>query len=200
MHSTNNINDNYVGSGKRLWYEIRKYGKENFKIYILNYYNNREELINAEKILITENDINNNNCLNLISGGTGFSTQSSILANEKKNKMWTADIEWREAYSQSLSLALKKVRNNLTRDQLINISEKIKQGQIRVNFNHATFKGKKHSEETKQKMSEIKKETTKGKNNSQYNTMWITNGTINKKIKKPNIIPYGWKLGRILKR
>ena len=42
----------------------------------------------------------------------------------------------------------------------------------------------------------------KGKNsgeaNSQYGTMWITNGTENKKIKKENVIPEGWYKGRIL--
>ena len=30
MHSTDNLNDGYIGSGKRLWHSIRKYGKENF--------------------------------------------------------------------------------------------------------------------------------------------------------------------------
>ena len=29
MHSTSNENDGYMGSGKRLRYSIRKYGKEN---------------------------------------------------------------------------------------------------------------------------------------------------------------------------
>ena len=35
-----------------------------------------------------------------------------------------------------------------------------------------------------------------GKNNSQYGTVWITNGTENKKIKKNTEIPNGWYLGR----
>lgn len=29
MHSTDNLEDGYVGSGKRLWYSINKHGKEN---------------------------------------------------------------------------------------------------------------------------------------------------------------------------
>jgi hypothetical protein len=36
----------------------------------------------------------------------------------------------------------------------------------------------------------------KDKNNSQYGTVWITNGTDNKKIKKDAEIPTGWQLGR----
>jgi hypothetical protein len=35
-----------------------------------------------------------------------------------------------------------------------------------------------------------------GVNNSQYGTMWITDGTQNKKIKKTDIIPTGWNKGR----
>lgn len=37
----------------------------------------------------------------------------------------------------------------------------------------------------------------KNKKNSQYGTMWINNGTTNKKIKKEEIIPEGWHKGRI---
>jgi hypothetical protein len=43
------------------------------------------------------------------------------------------------------------------------------------------------------------KEKQKGEKNSQYNTMWITNGTENKKIKKEDFIPEGWERGRKLK-
>lgn len=38
-----------------------------------------------------------------------------------------------------------------------------------------------------------------GTKNSQYGTMWITNGSQNKKIKKSELIPQGWKKGRICK-
>lgn len=35
-----------------------------------------------------------------------------------------------------------------------------------------------------------------GKNNPQYGTKWINNGTLNKKIKQDDIIPEGWSQGR----
>ena len=38
-----------------------------------------------------------------------------------------------------------------------------------------------------------------GEHNSQFGTMWITNGTANLKIKKDSLIPEGWKRGRVLK-
>lgn len=48
-----------------------------------------------------------------------------------------------------------------------------------------TFKGIKHQQ---------------GNKNSQYGTMWITNGTDNKKIPKELIIPMGWYNGRVIKK
>ncbi len=68
--------------------------------------------------------------------------------------------------------------------------------------------GKKHSEETKQKIRQIMQsqeirqkisETQTGKGNSQFDTMWITNGTTNLKIKKTDIIPTGYYGGRVCK-
>lgn len=39
-----------------------------------------------------------------------------------------------------------------------------------------------------------------GEKNSQFGTIWITNGEFNKKIEKDSVIPTGWRKGRIIKR
>ena len=52
--------------------------------------------------------------------------------------------------------------------------------------------GKNHSTETKEKISKAQL----GIKNSQYGTMWITNGLESKKIKKDEQIPEGWNRGR----
>lgn len=36
-----------------------------------------------------------------------------------------------------------------------------------------------------------------GNKNSQFGTMWITDGHLNRKIKKDEIIPEGWRMGRV---
>ena len=59
MHSTNRIDDGYLGSGKRLYYELNKYGRDNFKFEILEQFNSREQLVQAEINLITELDLKN---------------------------------------------------------------------------------------------------------------------------------------------
>ena len=67
-------------------------------------------------------------------------------------------------------------------------------------INEGTFTGKKHSNESKLKMSESCKGNGIGNTNSQFGTCWITNEKINKKIKTTNPIPKGWKKGRFLKK
>jgi len=38
-----------------------------------------------------------------------------------------------------------------------------------------------------------------GEKNSQYGTMWITDGILNRKIKKEDVIPEGWRKGMVAK-
>ena len=71
MHSTDDLNDGYIGSGKKLWYSIKKYGKENFKIEYLEFFKNRKLLIEAEKKIVNNELIKDPLCLNLKLGGTG---------------------------------------------------------------------------------------------------------------------------------
>ena len=44
MHSTDNLGDGYLGSGKRLRYSINKYGEENHNREILEFVDSRKEL------------------------------------------------------------------------------------------------------------------------------------------------------------
>ena len=56
------------------------------------------------------------------------------------------------------------------------------------------------SEEARLKQKETFKaiKHSQGEKNSQYGTMWITNGTENKKLKKESPMPEGYKRGRTL--
>lgn len=187
MHSTNNLKDGYLGSGTRLRRAIRKYGINNFKLEILEWCNTRDELLEREKENITENHINDNNCYNLKYGGLGgggFSNKEhqfkcSQAAGLKHSERMKNDTEYRQNYSQKLSESGKK---------------RHEKGELKT-FKYS-MDGKKHSEESKKLMSNSKKRTGNGDLNSQFGTQWITNDIENKKIKKGDIIPNGWKLGR----
>jgi hypothetical protein len=191
MHSTNKLNDGYLGSGKRLRLSIKKYGKENFKIEYLEFFDSRELLVEREKQLVNEYLLKDTNCMNLMCGGKGgfISVEQqrwrAICGNKKHNFLLKTDIDYYNRYSSKISNTFKqKHKNGIYK----NAVSKLKKYWV----------GKSHTEETKQKMSEIKKGTGVGKTNSQFGTMWITNGTENKKIKKEEQIPTGWKAGRML--
>lgn len=182
MHSTDDLNDGYMGSGNRLRLAIRKHGKENFLREILEFVDSREELKKREEEIVNINEIAKVECMNLRVGGEGGGTKESArVANE-----FMFSDENREKYSKLRSEQAKKMWD----DPIIRKKMSSNLGWV----------GKKHSDDTKQKISESKKGTGKGYNNSQYGTCWITNGTENKKINKGDNIPEGWSLGRKIKK
>lgn len=68
-HSTDNLNDGYLGSGTILKRAIKKYGKHNFEIIILDYYDSFEELVKEEEYIVTLEYCNNDDNYNIVPGG-----------------------------------------------------------------------------------------------------------------------------------
>ena len=48
IHSTNNLNDNYMGSGTLLKRDYKIYGRDNFTKEIIKFFDNRSDLIKYE--------------------------------------------------------------------------------------------------------------------------------------------------------
>ena len=71
MHSTDNLEDGYFGSGKRLWFSINYHGKENHSKEILEFLPTRNELKKREKEIVTVDLIKEDLCMNLQEGGGG---------------------------------------------------------------------------------------------------------------------------------
>jgi hypothetical protein len=69
VHSTTNINDNYMGSGTALKLAIIKYGPENFIKEVIAIFDSREEALSLESKLVTEELILDKGCYNLTFGG-----------------------------------------------------------------------------------------------------------------------------------
>jgi group I intron endonuclease len=69
QHTTNNLNDGYMGSGKALLNAYKKYGIENFKKEILLFAVNSVSLNFIERCLVTKDFINQDNNYNLREGG-----------------------------------------------------------------------------------------------------------------------------------
>lgn len=86
MHSTDNLDDGYMGSGTVISRSIKKYGKENHKIEILEFVKSRSELQIREEQILTKELRQNPLCMNIRSGGTG-NAPFTALTEETKAKM-----------------------------------------------------------------------------------------------------------------
>lgn len=83
VHRTNVLDDGYMGSGKIIKRAIKKYGLENFKKEILNFYDTYKEVLEEEKKLVTISFINQKDVYNLKEGGFG----SCKWSQEKLNQL-----------------------------------------------------------------------------------------------------------------
>ena len=81
IHSTNNLNDKYMGSGKALREAILKYGIDNFKKEIIKYFDTFQEACAYEKEIVNGELVKNPNCYNLVEGGYYLSDE--IIAKKK---------------------------------------------------------------------------------------------------------------------
>jgi hypothetical protein len=71
VHKTNNIHDDYYGSGFHIRAAIKKYGIENFEKQILHVFKKRKDAIDKEKELVNEELLQDPLCYNLTVGGYG---------------------------------------------------------------------------------------------------------------------------------
>jgi group I intron endonuclease len=189
IHSTNNIHDGYLGSGLHLTRSVEKYGKENHIVEILEYFDNREELSLKEREVVNEELIKDPQCMNISIGGG-----NPILygeANGFYGKVRTA--EHKKAMRDALDEKLKDPE--FVKRMKEKASKSLKETFSRIT---PSFTGKKHTEETKIKIGLVTSKAQKGEGNSQFGTCWITNGVDNKKHKKGEVLPEGWRLGRVI--
>lgn len=194
MHSTSNLDDGYLGSGKRLRYSIGKYGIENFKLDVLEYCNSREELVEREKEIVDKVLLENTLCMNLKPGGNGGWKLINGIELQLKGA-----IAGGKAYSLRLKsdINFRKMISNMRSSELITQYKNGSRKRKRV----LGWEGKHHSIETKNHLSS-KAKLRLGLNTSQYGTCWIMNNECSKKIKKeelPYYLSIGWIKGRRMK-
>jgi group I intron endonuclease len=111
MHSTDSLKDGYKGSGTLLKRSINKYGIENFKLEILEFFDTREALMEAEKKLITELQVVDSNCMNLKPGGSGgFLREVAIKGSANRSKKMLLDPDRRARWLEACRVGKAKAR------------------------------------------------------------------------------------------
>jgi len=198
-HKTDNLDDEYMGSGKHLKHAQNKYGIENFKKEILEVFDTPEEMFEMESLLVNEEFIDRDDVYNLKLGGEGGWDYLNSSGLNKKNhdydvicaKMRKASVisqkwlrendpEWVENCSKTRSVAMKKSWKEGT---------------------NTGFTGHTPSQEHKDAISSANSKRQSGEGNSQYGLMWIYSleEKVNKRIPKTEEIPNGWLKGRKMK-
>lgn len=156
-HSTNNLKDNYLGSGKVLKNYIKKYGKSNFSKEILYYCKSFKDLVLLEESVVNEKMIKDLKCLNLVSGGLN----PILIGKNNPNYGKPLSKEQKDNLSKIASKKVgaknpfyKKKHSDQTKDTLSLAASKRK-----GSLNH--FYGKQHTEKTKEIISNKLKQTYK---------------------------------------
>lgn len=236
VHRTDNINDNYMGSGVAINKAYEKYGKENFTKEIIMYFDTLEEAYEYESEIVNDDLVKNRMCYNLKPGGYGWCNDNKIYVynecgeiimiskdDEKfidgTYKSIMCDARIRAKSEDGDIQLLNKNDKRILSGEYVPISKlrlpvKDKDGKIFCVYKTderylsgevvPLFTGKKHSEETKNRIREAltSRHFQQGEKNSQYGTCWITNGIESLKIKKDDVTKYlndGWKLGRVIR-
>ena len=191
VHKTNNLNDGYMGSGKVIKSAISKYGIDNFKKDILETFENLEAMYAREKEIVTDNFLLREDVYNLRRGGTGgFDYINKTCLN------LTGHHKSYEARIITCKKNFKKIWESGHRISNYQIAGFKSENNQRKMIENA------QSEKSKLKRIQTMKlnDHSKGNKNSQFGTVWITDGQQNLKIKKIDPIPEGYKLGRVIKK
>lgn len=203
-HKTENLNDNYMGSGKYLKRAQIKYGIENFSKEILYIFDSPEPMYAKEAEIVNEEFLAFENTYNLKVGGFGgfdhINSKSDCAEyievrrengrNSKNLSVWPEMIKINPDLLYANAAKAKRTKEANSEEKYGDPKEC-----------YRTFKGKSHTEETKRKIGDSSRKHQLGTGNSQYGTRWIHSKQlkISKRILKTDPLPDGWEEGRKMK-
>ncbi len=84
-HATTDVNDNYFGSGSAIKKDIKKLGRQNFRKEILHVFDNKEDMMNKEREIVTKEFCHREDTYNYYRGGANnFSTIDMTCVKDKE--------------------------------------------------------------------------------------------------------------------
>lgn len=208
IHSTDDLNDGYFGSGPSIIESCEKYGKETHSKCDIAFFTTRTETLQYESELVNERTLCDDKCLNRVVGGGSFPLSYSDdmkkkMSEKSKDRCWIAkgDINLRvkrnvlnEYLQQGYRLGRFSV-NDFTRKAMSDAKKGKKLSDEHRRKISAAGKGRKFNSHSREKISQALKgrafsnthkenlsETHKGQH---VGYCWISNG-INRKRIHPN--------------
>lgn len=144
VHQTKDINDGYMGSGTVINKAYEKYGKEMFVKTILEYFDNREDMIRREKEIVNEDFLSRDDIYNVRRGGTGgfdyinkhglninHVPRSDEFKKNLSNRMKKDNPSQRPGAKERMSAATKKVMERGTHPFLDSVKQRELSNRIR---------------------------------------------------------------------
>ena len=208
MHSTDDLNDGYVGSGKRLGYSIRKHGRENHVCEVLEFYFTREWLREREAELVCAETLTDPLCMNLKLGGEGGFDHIHKAGN-KNVYVLNSNVEHQKKACDGLNAYIKdqlQTNSEFKEKFLVKQNKNLKRARVVIKEKHGVNSmfsilnsSPEFQEKRKAKFEEIGHQ--KGASNSQFGTCWVYSETKNTamkiaKVELSNYLNSGWVAGR----
>lgn len=193
-HSTNNIHDNYYGSGIQIKQAIKKYGLENFTFEILEFFETRKQAFEKEFLLVNEQFIQNSDNYNMTVGGLGSSVKTEQWKNQVSSKL--KGRKFTEEHSRKKSLAQTGQKNHRY--------GKPNPKNPKLKGKENGMYGKHHTEETRKQISNSRKkskvnlteELITAYSNACKGKLWYNDGNKSRRFYE-NQQPSGYTRGRL---
>lgn len=182
-HKTDDMNDQYMGSGVAIRNAIAKYGIENFRKEVVETFDSQELMYQREREVVNEEFLSRRDVYNIKSGGYGGwdYVNYNVLTKEHRSRGGKnfAERARREKIGVFSDTFVSCFTSNREIQQSGNTPDARKKASITQKKTYAAI------------------EHQKGEKNSQFGTIWITDGVSNRKIKHSDSMPEGWYRGRV---
>jgi hypothetical protein len=164
-HKTDNLQDDYMGSGKLIKKAIARYGSKNFKKEYIYFFRTLGEMYHHESKLIQELNPAYNISMGVLDGWSHVNaTRKNYLHNNRENSLQNLQ------YGKKLNNHAEKLQT----DPLYRKQFSVKMSKIVQKRNNKTFLNKKHTEEAKRKIGEAASKHQKSQGNSQFGKIWVS--------------------------
>jgi hypothetical protein len=188
IHSTEDMNDGYMGSSVLVSQAIEKYNKNNFSKTILEYCNSREELVELEKKIVNEEFVARRDTYNLSVGGAGskstWKKSNETIAYKLKN-----DPVWAGTRSRNISFGIRNAIENGKCSTATREFQRIR-----------TEKSRSKESIEKRKATYTKNKHQQGENHALYGKRAMHTDIDWKWVQKEEVEQYlnsGWKFGKL---